>query len=131
MSEIKRPEIGVALIGTKFMGRAHSHAYSTVANIFPDCPRPRMRVICGRDRAAAESMAARFGWESIETDWQRVLERKDIDVVDICTPGYLHKEMAVAAAQAGKHVLCEKPLGNSGAEAREMLDAVTRAKGVN
>jgi predicted dehydrogenase len=131
MTENKRPEIGVALIGTKFMGRAHSHAYSTVASIFPDCPRPRLRVICGRDRAVAESMAERFGWESVETNWERVLERKDVDMVDISTPGYLHKSMAVAAAQAGKHVLCEKPLGNTGAEAREMLDAVTRAKVVN
>ncbi|MGD0841673.1 MAG: Gfo/Idh/MocA family oxidoreductase [Candidatus Acidiferrales bacterium] len=131
MAEIKIPEINVALIGTKFMGKAHSNAYSAVTKFFPDCPRPRMRVICGRDRAAAEDIAARFGWESVETNWERVLERKDVDAVDICTPGYLHKSMAVAAAQAGKHVLCEKPLGNTGAEAREMLDAVTRAKVVH
>ena len=108
-------EINIALIGYKFMGKAHSHAYSTVAHFFPGCPQPRMRVICGRDRAGAEAMAARFGWESVETNWERVLERKDVDAVDISTPGYLHKRIAVAAAQAGKHVLCEKPLGNSGA----------------
>jgi predicted dehydrogenase len=124
-------EINIALIGTKFMGKAHSHAYSTVANFFSDCPRPRMRVICGRDRAGAEDMAARFGWESVETSWERVLQRKDVDAVDISAPGYLHKSIAVAAAQAGKHVLCEKPLGNTGAEAREMLDAVNRAKVVH
>jgi predicted dehydrogenase len=124
-------EINIALIGYKFMGKAHSHAYSTVANFFPDCPRPRMRVLCGRNRAAAEVLAANFGWESVETNWERVLERNDVDVVDISAPGYLHKQIAVAAAQAGKHVLCEKPLGNSGAEAREMLDAVTRAKVVH
>ena len=121
-------EINVALIGYKFMGKAHSHAYATIPHIFPDCPRPRMRVICGRDRAGAEAMAARFGWESVETSWERVLERKDVDAVDISTPGHLHKTIAVAAAQAGKHILCEKPLGNTGAEAKEMLDAVLRAK---
>jgi predicted dehydrogenase len=128
MPETKTKEIGIALIGTKFMGKAHSHAYRTVASFFPDCPTPRMRVICGRDRAGAEDMAARFGWESVQTNWERVLERKDVDAVDISTPGYLHKNMAVAAARAGKHVLCEKPLGNTAVEAREMLDAVTRAK---
>jgi len=125
------PEINIALIGYKFMGKAHSHSYSTVARFFPDCPKPRMRVICGRNRAGAEALAARFGWESVETSWERVLERKDVDAVDISVPGYLHKPIAIAAAQAGKHVLCEKPLGNSGAEAREMLDAVTRAKVVH
>jgi len=121
-------EINVALIGYKFMGKAHSHAYATIPHIFPDCPRPRMRVICGRDRAGAEAMAARFGWESVETSWERVLERKDVDAVDISTPGHLHRTIAVAAAQAGKHILCEKPLGNTGAEAKEMLDAAIRAK---
>src|SRR5258706_10746802 len=122
------PEVNVALIGYKFMGKAHSHAYSTVGNIFSDCPKPRMKVICGRDRAGAEAMGSRFGWESVETSWEKVLERKDVDAVDISTPGHLHKPIAVAAAKAGKHILCEKPLGNTGAEAKEMLDAATRAK---
>ncbi len=121
-------DINVALIGYKFMGKAHSYAYSTVGKIFSDCPTPRMKVICGRDRAGAEAMASRFGWESVETSWERVLERKDVDAVDISTPGHLHKTIAVAAAKAGKHVLCEKPLGNTGDEAKEMLEAAIRAK---
>src|SRR5258708_14744809 len=87
-----------------------------------------MKAICGRDRAGAEAMASRFGWESVETSWEKVLERKDVDAVDISTPGHLHKTIAVAAAAAGKHILCEKPLGNTGAEAKEMLDAAERAK---
>lgn len=120
-------EISVALIGYKFMGKAHSHAYSTVANIFSDCPKPRLRVICGRDRAGAEALARRFGWESVETRWEKTLERKDVDAVDLSVPGHLHKPIALAAAQAGKHILCEKPLANTAAEAKEMLEAVRRA----
>ncbi len=121
------PGINVALIGYKFMGKAHSHSYATVANMFPDCPRPRLKVICGRDRAGAEVMAGRFGWESVETSWEKVLERKDVDAVDISAPGNLHHPIALAAARAGKHILCEKPLGNNAAEAREMLEAVRKA----
>ena len=68
-------EIGVGLIGYKFMGRAHSHSYSTVANIFTDCPQPKLRVVCGRDRTGAEALAKQFGWESVETSWEKVLER--------------------------------------------------------
>jgi len=124
-------EVNVALIGYGFMGKAHSHSYSTVANIFPDCPRPRMKVICGRDRTGAEVMARRFGWESVETSWEKVLERKDVHAVDLSVPGHLHHTIAVAAAQAGKHILCEKPLANTAAEAKEMLEAVERAKVVH
>src|SRR6266849_4029617 len=115
-------EINIALIGYKFMGKAHSPSYSTVANIFPDCPKPRMKAICGRDREGVSAMAARFGWESVETSWERVLERKDIDAVDLSVPGHLHHTIAMAAAQAGKHILCEKPLANTAAEAKQMLD---------
>jgi len=124
-------EIGVALIGYKFMGRAHSHSYSTVANIFTDCPRPKMRVVCGRDRAGAEALAKQFGWESVETSWEKVLERKDVQAVDLSVPGHLHHTIAVAAAKAGKHILCEKPLANTAAQAKEMLDAVVAAKVVH
>ena len=120
-------EISVAMIGTKFMGRAHGHGYHTVHSIFPDAPKPRMKVICGRDRAGAEAMAQRFGWEEVSTDWKEVVRRKDIDAVDISTPGDLHAPIAIAAAEAGKHILCEKPLANTLAEAQAMTEAVRKA----
>src|SRR5690348_8905806 len=92
-------EINVALIGYKFMGKAHSNAYRQVSHFFPGKLTPRMKVICGRDRAGAEAAAKQFGWEEVETDWRKVIERIDVDVVDISTPGNLHHEMAIAAAQ--------------------------------
>jgi predicted dehydrogenase len=120
-------EVNVALIGYKFMGKAHSNAYRQVSRFFPGKLAPRMKVICGRDRKAAEAAARQLGWEEVETDWRRVVARKDIDVVDVSSPGYLHCDMAVAAARAGKHVICEKPLANTLREAQEMLQAVERA----
>ncbi len=120
-------QINVALIGYKFMGKAHSNAFRQVGRFFPGNFEPRMKVLCGRDRAACEAAARQFGWEEVETDWRRVIERDDIDVVDISTPGNLHHPMAMAAARAGKHIICEKPLANSLAEAREMLRAVEKA----
>ena len=131
MTPALRKEINVALIGTRFMGKAHSHSYRTVAAIFPECPRPRMKVICGRDRAHAETMAARFGWEEVSTSWEEVVKRKDIDAVDISTHQALHAPIAIAAAEAGKHVLCEKPLAGTLADAQAMLSAVRKARVVN
>lgn len=121
------PQLNIALIGYKFMGKAHSNAYRQVSHFFPARLTPRLKVICGRDRAATEAAAKLFGWEEVETDWRKVLERGDIDVVDISTPGNLHHPMALAAAAAGKHIICEKPLANSLAEAKEMLRAVEKA----
>lgn len=121
------PEINVALLGYKFMGKAHSNAYRQVGRFFPGKYQFRMKVLCGRDRKAVEEAARLFGWEEVETDWRKVMERKYIDVVDISTPGNLHYPMALAAAKAGKHIICEKPLGNTLAEAREMLKAVEKA----
>src|SRR5579872_4539453 len=120
-------EVNVALIGYKFMGKAHSNAYRQVRHFFPGKLEPRMKVICGRDLEATEAAARLFGWEEVETDWRRVIERDDIDIVDVSSPGYLHCEMAVAAARAGKHVICEKPLANTLADAKKMLDAAKRA----
>ncbi len=120
-------EIRIALIGTGFMGRAHSHAYRTVPSMFPDCPRPRLKVLCGRDRGRAESLAARFGWEEVATSWEEAVGRADVDAVDVSVPGALHAPVSIAAARAGKHVLCEKPLANSVEEARGMLAAVREA----
>jgi predicted dehydrogenase len=121
------PEINVALIGYKFMGKAHSNAYRQVNRFFPGKFTPHLKVICGRDAAGVEGAARDFGWDEFETDWRKVVERKDIDVVDVSTPGNLHHDMAIAAAQAGKHVICEKPLANTLAEAKEMLRAVEKA----
>ncbi len=103
--------LGVAMIGHGFMGAAHSQAWR-VAPAFFDLPlAPRMVSVVGRDRARTQESADRWGWDRAETDWRAAIERDDIDVVDICSPGSTHVEIAVAALEAGKHVLCEKPLG--------------------
>jgi predicted dehydrogenase len=120
-------EVNVALIGYQFMGKAHSNAFRQVRRFFPGKLTPRLKVICGRNREALEAAARQFGWEEIETDWRKVIERDDIDVVDISTPGNMHHPMALAAAAAGKHIICEKPLANSLADAQEMLKAVKKA----
>jgi len=121
-------EVNVALIGHLFMGKAHSNAYRQVRRFFPGKLIPRMKVICGRaPREELEATARQYGWEEAEPDWRKVIERQDIDVVDISTPGYLHHPMAIAAAQAGKHILCEKPLANNLAQAKEMLRAAEKA----
>jgi predicted dehydrogenase len=119
--------VRVALLGTKFMGKAHSQAYRNVNMYFPDAPQVEMAVIVGRNPAETERARKAYGWQEASTDWQAVLKRKDIDLVDVCTPGNLHAEMAVAAAKAKKHVICEKPLGNTLGEAKRMRDAVKKA----
>ena len=124
-------EIGVGLVGYKFMGRAHSNAYRQVGRFFDLELSPRMRAICGRDEAAVRDAAASLGWEGYETDYRRLLERDDIGLVDVATPGNTHHEIAIAALEVGKHVLCEKPLANTLREAREMLDAARAAGTVN
>ena len=121
-------EINVALIGYAFMGRAHSNAYRQVVPFFSPRLTPRMRVLCGRTRARVEQAARELGWEEAATDWEEVVARKDIDLVDVSTPGDSHAAIAIAAARAGKAVFCEKPLANTVAEARRMLDAVRRAR---
>jgi predicted dehydrogenase len=118
--------LNVALIGYAFMGKAHSNAYRQVRAFFSPRLEPRLKVICGRDRAKTEEAARRYGWEEAATDWREVVARKDIDLVDICTPGDSHAEIAVAAAAAGKAVFCEKPLANTVAEAESMLEAVRK-----
>ena len=120
-------ELGVAMIGYAFMGAAHSQAWRTAPAFFDLPITPRLRVVCGRDAEAAGAVAERFGWESVETDWRAVLERDDVDLVDICTPGDTHAEIAIAALEAGKHVLCEKPLANTVEEAEKMASAAREA----
>ena len=122
------PEINVALIGHRFMGKAHSNAYRQVRKFFPGNLIPRMKVLCGKAcTAELEETARQLGWEESDCNWERVVERKDIDIVDISTPGYLHHPMVIAAAKAGKHIFCEKPLANTLAEAKAMLKAVEKA----
>ena len=120
--------LNVGMIGYKFMGKAHSNAYRQVGRFFPDLEvKPVMKALCGRDEAGVRKAAETFGWQGHETDWRRLIARADIDIIDIGAPGNMHAEIAVAAAEAGKHVFCEKPLGNTSAEAKRMLDAVEKA----
>lgn len=120
-------ELGVAVIGYSFMGKAHSHAWRNVSAFFPDGPRVRQQVLVGRDPAALKSAAEQYGWADTATDWRDVVARDDVDVVDVCTPGHLHAEIALAALEAGKHVLVEKPLSNTVAESEVLVAAAARA----
>jgi predicted dehydrogenase len=124
---LDRPRLGVGLIGYAFMGAAHSQAWRTAPHFFDLPLRPDLAVLAGRDAARVAEAAGRLGWSDTETDWRRVLEREDVDLVDVCTPGDTHAEIAIAALEAGKHVLCEKPLANSVAEAEAMAEAAARA----
>lgn len=121
--------LNIALLGAGFMGKAHSNAYRQVSHFFDIGIKPVMKVVCARTLGSAREAAERYGWLEHDTDWERVVQREDIDLVDISTPGNLHHPMALAAAKARKHVWCEKPLANSLPEAEEMLAAV-RAAGV-
>jgi len=121
------PDLGVGMVGYAFMGAAHSHAWRTAPHFFELPMRPRLRALCGRDPMRVTGAAQRLGWESTETDWTRLLYRRDVDLVDVCTPGDTHADIAVAALEAGKHVLCEKPLANTVAEAQSMTLAAERA----
>ncbi|MGY1643587.1 Gfo/Idh/MocA family protein [Geodermatophilus sp. SYSU D00703] len=121
------PTLGVGLIGYAFMGAAHSQAWRTAPHFFDLPLRPELTVLAGRDAARVADAAGRLGWSSTETDWHRVVERSDVDLVDVCTPGDTHAEIAIAALDAGKHVLCEKPLANTVAEAEAMAEAAARA----
>jgi len=119
--------IGVGLVGYKFMGKSHSNAYRQVKHFFPDCAfTPEMTALCGRDEAAVKQAAIDMGWNGYETDWKKLVTRKDIGLVDVSTPGDSHASIAIAAASEGKHVFCEKPLANTLTEARAMAEAVKK-----
>ncbi len=120
-------QVRVGMVGYKFMGKAHSHAYYDVARFFELEAEPTMVALCGRDEAAVRGAAERYGWQGYETDWRKLVSRSDIDLIDIGTPNNSHAEIAIAAAENGKHVLCEKPLAMDLAQARRMRDAVRRA----
>lgn len=119
----------VGMVGYAFMGAAHSQAWRTVGRFFDLPAAVEMTAICGRSEDRVREAAARYGWASFMTDWRALVARDDIDVVDICTPGDSHAPLAIAALAAGKHVLCEKPLANTVAEAAAMADAAEKATG--
>ena len=120
-------KVNVGIIGHGFMGRAHSNAYGQVSKFFDTGIEPVMKVACGRNREATETFARNWGWQEVESDWRRLIDRKDVELVDICSPNNSHFEIAMAAAEAGKMIACEKPLAMDGAQARAMTDAVKKA----
>ncbi|MGA5096299.1 Gfo/Idh/MocA family protein [Streptomyces lavendulocolor] len=120
--------LGIGMVGYAFMGAAHSQGWRTVGRVFDLPLRPVLAAVCGRDATAVRAAADRHGWAATETDWRELVARDDVDVVDVCTPGDSHAEIAVAALEAGKHVLCEKPLANTVAEAEAMAAAAARAR---
>ena len=123
--------LNIGMIGYGFMGRAHSNAYRRVSNFFDLEYTPVLKAACARTEESAKAFADTWGYESVETDWRALLERKDIDAIDICVPNNLHKEISLAAAAAGKMILCEKPLAMSVSEGLEMCEAVEKAGVVN
>ncbi len=106
--------LNVGMIGYGFMGKAHSNGFSQVNHFFDLKHRLKLKAICGRTRNKAELFAKTWGYDDTETDWRKIIERKDIDIVDICTPNDSHAEIAIAAAQAGKMIMCKKPLALNG-----------------
>jgi predicted dehydrogenase len=124
--QASRP-LRVAMIGHAFMGAAHSQAWRTAPHFFDLPLTPELAVLCGRNPETTAAAAARLGWTEWSTDWREVVARDDIDLVDICTPGDTHAEIAIAALEAGKHVLCEKPLANSVEEAQQMAEVAAKA----
>lgn len=117
----------IGIVGYGFMGRAHSNSYRQVNKFFALDYEPVLQAVCGRSEDKTRAFADNWGWQSVESDWRRLVERPDIDAIDICTPNRSHHAIAIAAAQAGKMVLCEKPLAMNVAEAREMTHAIERA----
>ena len=127
----KKP-LNIGLVGYGFMGRTHTHGYKRVNDFFPELAyRPVLKAVCGRSAEGTQAFADQWGYESIETDWRKLIERKDIDAIDICTPNNSHAEIAIAAAKAGKMILCEKPLSMNTAEGHKMVEAVESAGVLN
>ncbi|WP_286171673.1 Gfo/Idh/MocA family protein [Gracilibacillus phocaeensis] len=121
--------IRIGMIGYQFMGKAHSHAYRDLPFYFDTPLKPELKVIAGRNEAAVKEAQARYGFESYETDWRKLIEREDVDVIDIVTPNHTHLEIALAAIEAGKHLIIEKPLSMNAADAKRMYQA-TKKSGV-
>jgi len=123
-----KKELRIGLIGCGLMGRTHSNGYKRIGDFFPELKyRPVLKTVCSRSKDKVEAFADQWGYESVETDWKAVIARDDIDAIDICTPNDMHAEIAIAAAAAGKMILCEKPLARTLAEAKAMVEAVDKA----
>jgi len=124
---MNKPKLRVGMVGYGFMGRTHSNAFKSVGQFF-DLPQiPELAVLCARNEERANAFADQWGYGAVETDWRRLIERDDVDLIDIASPNDTHKEIAIAAAEAGKMVMCEKPLGRNSAESTAMVDAVEKA----
>jgi predicted dehydrogenase len=119
--------LNVGLIGCGFMGRAHSNAHRKVSNFFDLEHRPVLKAICDSNEEKAKAFAKTWGYESVETDWRKLIERKDIDLIEICLPNNVHAEVSIAAAQAGKMIICEKPLALDGKQGEQMVEAIEKA----
>ncbi|HEU5145139.1 MAG TPA: Gfo/Idh/MocA family oxidoreductase [Chryseosolibacter sp.] len=127
----KKP-LRIGLIGCGFMGRTHSNGYNRIQNFFPELQyEPVLKAVCSRSPEKVKAFAEQWGYESFETDWKKLIERDDIDAIDICTPNDTHAEIAIAAAAKGKMILCEKPLARTVAEGQKMVDAIEKAKVAN
>lgn len=123
-----KKQLRIGLIGTGFMGRTHSNGYNRVPNFFPKLEyTPVLKAVCSRNAEKVQAFADQWGYESIETDWRKLIARDDIDAVDICTPNDSHAEIAIAAAKAGKMILCEKPLSRNLEEGQAMVEAIEEA----
>jgi len=127
----KKKNLNIGMIGYGFMGRAHSNAWRKVTNFFDVPYKPVLKAACARDAAKVQAFADMWGYASVETDWRKLIARRDIDAIDICVPNDLHLEIAVAAAKAGKMILCEKPLARNTAEGLKMCRAVEKAGVLN
>ena len=123
----QRKKLNVGMVGYGFMGRTHSNAFGKVNQFFDLDYEPVLKAVCGRDKEKVEGFAKTWNYESSETDWRKLVQRSDIDIVDIAAPNDTHAEIALTAAAAGKMVMCEKPLGRNGAESAKMAEAVERA----
>src|SRR5690242_18035847 len=119
--------LNIGMIGYGFMGKAHSNAYRTVSHFFDLERKPVLKALCARSAEQVKAKADKWGYESTETDWRKLIDRKDIDLIDICTPNNTHAEIALVAAKNKKMILCEKPLAMNGPEALKMVEAVEKA----
>ncbi len=119
--------LNIGMVGYGFMGRTHSNAYAQANHFFQSEYKPVLKAVCARNKEKAQAFATNWGYESVETDWRELLKRDDIDAIDVCTPNNLHKEISLAAAAAGKMILCEKPLAMNQVEGEEMCQAVEKA----
>ncbi|MEX0285254.1 MAG: Gfo/Idh/MocA family protein [Paracoccaceae bacterium] len=124
---MSKPKLRIGMVGYGFMGRTHSNAFLEAPRYFDLPMQPELTAICARDKDRAEAFASNWGYGSVETDWRALVERDDIDLIDIAAPNNMHHDIAIAAAEAGKMVMCEKPLGRTAAESSAMVAAVEKA----